>query len=292
MEKKRFVLPLICLIIISFIFGLSSFFKDRYDNTPTLSVLMFHMVIDKMPSDRSLDTLYITDTMLEKYCEYFSKEYNIVSLDEAYDIIKNKKEVDNPNLLAFTFDDGYDNNYTLAYPILKKYGIEANINVIARYTDENYPGYLNWEQVEEMSDSGLINIGSHTYDSHFYTATATGDERPVLSALLPNETDKERKERIFSDLRLADKMISEVTGKKISVMAYPYGVPPVDLVKEIEEEFDYNIQLMVRTGVNKTIDMFNKLNRFAVNGREEPEVMDAKIKEYNKIKAVETCQKI
>ena len=118
------------------------------------------------------------------------------------------------------------------------------------------------------------------------------DNAEFLSAFLPNETKESRKDRIFSDLRLADNMISEVTGKKISVMAYPYGVPPFDLVSEIEDVFDYNIQLMVRTGVNKTIDMFNKLDRFAVNGREEPEVMDAKIKKYNGIKLIEMCRKI
>jgi len=284
MDKKRIVLPLGCLIAISLIFGIVNFYKDKYDNMPTLNVLMLHMVTKDMPEDRSLDTLYITDNMLREYCEYFSNEYNIVSLDEAYDIIKNKKEVDNPNLLAFTFDDGYDNNYILAYPILKDLGIEANINIIAKYTDENYLGYLTWAQVKEMADSGLINIGSHTYDSHYYTLTSLGDERPVLSALLPGEDNVTRENRIFSDLELADNMISEIIGKDLSVLAYPYGVPPFDLVDNIKDKFGYNIQLMVRPGVNKTIDEFEELKRFTVNGRQKPELLERIMKRYKGLK--------
>ena len=283
MEKKRFILPLCFLVIISLILGLTSFYKDKYYKLPTLNIFMLHMVTESMPDDRSLDTLYITDDMLRKYCEYFSKDYKIVSLDEAYDIIKNEKVVENPNLLAFTFDDGYDNNYTLAYPILKELGIKANINVIARYTNENYPGYLTWDELKEMSDSGLITVGSHTYDSHYYTLTSSGDERPVLSALLPNESKEDREHRIFSDLELADDMISEKINKNLTVMAYPYGVPPFDLVDEIKDKFGYEIQLMVRPGVNKNLEAFRELKRFTVNGREEPESLELTMKKYKGI---------
>lgn len=280
MEKKRLVLPLVFLAIISLIFSLISFYKDKYDKLPTLNIFMLHMVTESMPDDRSLDTLYITDDMLRTYCEYFSEDYEIVSLDEAYDIIKNKKDVKNPNLLAFTFDDGYDNNYILAYPILKELGIKANINIIAKYTDENYPGYLKWNEIKDMADSGLITIGSHTYDSHYYTLTANGDDKPVLSAFLPNESSMDREDRIFSDLELADSMINENINKELTVIAYPYGVPPFDLVDRIKDKFGYNIQLMVRPGVNKNIESFRELKRFTVNGREEPKSLELTMKKY------------
>ena len=283
MDRKRIIFPFCCLVVVSLIFYGIEFLKAKYDASPTLNVLMLHVVTEEMPEDRSLDTLYITDKMLREYCEYFSKDYNIVSLDEAYDIIKNERDVENPNLLAFTFDDGYDNNYTLAYPILEELGIKANINVIAKYTDENYPGYLTWEQVKEMSDSGLINIGSHTYNSHYYTVAKDNEERPVLSAILPKETLEDRKERVFSELKLADEMISNNTEKKVSVLAYPYGVPPFDLVDEIQNEFDYDIQLMVRPGVNKEVEMFRELKRFTVNGREKPEELELTMKKYKGI---------
>ncbi len=65
--------------------------------------------------------------------------------------------VNNP--LVITFDDGFRNNYTHAYPLLKKYGFKATIFLspqiggIERLTPEN---------IREMSDSGLIEFGGHT----------------------------------------------------------------------------------------------------------------------------------
>ncbi len=285
MLKNRLIVILCFFIAIVSISTATTLCKNT--DEPILNVLMMHMVTEEMPEDSSLDTLYITADMLRKYCEYFKDRYTIVSLDEAYDIISNNKKVDNPNLLVFTFDDGYDNNYTLAYPILKEYGIKATISVIAKYTDENRPGYLTWDQVREMSDSGLIAIGSHTYDSHYYTTASDGISKPVLMALLSGETAEDRRKRIFTDLKMADDMISEVTGKKVNIMTYPYGVPPFDLMDEIAREFDYNIQILVRPGVNKGVEMFSKLKRFTVNGNQEPSQLEETMKKYNGLKFLE-----
>lgn len=285
MLKNRLILILCFFIAIVTILTTTTISKEN--DEPILNVLMMHMVTEEMPEDSSLGTLYITADMLRKYCEYFKDRYTIVSLDEAYDIISNNKKVDNPNLLAFTFDDGYDNNYTLAYPILKEYGIKATISVIAKYTDENREGYLTWDQIKEMSDSGLITIGSHTYDSHYYTTASDGISKPVLQALLQGETAEDRKKRIFTDLKTADDMISEVTGKKVNIMTYPYGVPPFDLMDEISKEFSYNIQLLVRPGVNKGVEMFSELKRFTVNGKKEPSQLEEIMKKYNGLKFLE-----
>lgn len=281
MDKKRFIIPVISLIICSFVMLGFSYFKETYDGSPTLNVLMMHVVSDKMPEDKSLSDLYITTEMLKKYCRYFKeKEYNIISLNEAYDIIKNNKEIDNPNLLVFTFDDGYEDNYTLGFPILKEEEIKFNINVIARYTDEEYPNYLTWEQIEEMNKSGLLELGNHTYDSHIYVDDYKGDSVPILKALLPNETDEERQERILNDLEKADKLISDKGNKKVNIMAYPYGVPPKDMQGEISDKFNYNIELMVTEGVNRKVTDFNKLNRFIVDGFETPNRLEKRMNFY------------
>lgn len=280
MDKKRVLTIVIFFIVVISSFTVVSVFKEQYDCEPTLNVLMLHMVTEEMPEDKSLGGLYITQDMLRRYVEYFSEKYTIVSLDEAYDIIKNNRDVENPNLLAFTFDDGYENNYTLAFPVFKEFNVPANINIIAKYTDEGYEGYLTWEQVKEMSDSGLITIGSHTYNSHYYTTDVNGEDKPVLAAFLSKESDSERKERIYSDLELANSMISNVTGKRVNIMVYPYGVPPFDLVDEIESKFLYDMQILVRPGVNKGTECFKYVKRFTVNGNEMPEELERAMKNY------------
>lgn len=280
MEKKRILTIASFFIVVISSFVLVSVFKEQYDCESTLNVLMLHMVVDEMPEDKSLSGLYITQDMLRRYVEYFSEKYTVVSLDEAYDIIKNNKDVENPNLIAFTFDDGYENNYTLAFPVFKEFNVPANINIIAKYTDEEYEGYLTWEQVKEMSDSGLITIGSHTYNSHYYTADVNGEDKPVLAAFLLEESDSERKERIYSDLALANDMISNVTEKRVNVMVYPYGVPPFDLVDEIESKFGYDMQILVRPGVNRGLKSFSAVKRFTVDGNKTPEELERTMKNY------------
>ena len=66
------------------------------------------------------------------------------------------------NSVLLTFDDGYKNNYTNAYPILKKYNKKATIFLNTAYigVDEDY---LTWEQILEMYDSGLIDFQLHSH---------------------------------------------------------------------------------------------------------------------------------
>ena len=54
--------------------------------------------------------------------------------------------------IALTFDDGYEDNYINAFPLLKEYQFPAAIFVVAKYIGEKE--YLNWDQVIEMVKSG------------------------------------------------------------------------------------------------------------------------------------------
>lgn len=283
MDKKRLIIPIIFLIICISIISIFSYKKEMYEKSPTLSILMMHVVCDEMPEDKSLSGLYITTDMLDRYLEYFKEQnYNVVTLDEAYNIIKNNVPVENNKLLVYTFDDGYMDNYTKGFPILKKHNAKFNLNIIARYTDEQYFNYLTWEQINEMNESGLMELGNHTYDSHIYTEDYKGDSVPILKALLPGESKEQRRERILSDLKKADEYISQRGnyGKKINVMAYPYGVPPRDMQGEIADTLDYYIELMVTPGVNRNINDFTGLHRFIVDGFESPSRLEQRMEVY------------
>jgi peptidoglycan/xylan/chitin deacetylase (PgdA/CDA1 family) len=68
------------------------------------------------------------------------------------------------NSVMLTFDDGYETFYTMAYPILQKYGLNGVCYVI---TDKiNVYGYLNDAQIAEMQSSGLVELGGHTNKLH------------------------------------------------------------------------------------------------------------------------------
>ena len=71
---------------------------------------------------------------------------------------------------VITFDDGYGDFYTDVFPLLKKYHMRATIYIIYDYIGRK--GFLNEQQIRELVDSDLVEIGSHTLD-HIYLKQAS-----------------------------------------------------------------------------------------------------------------------
>ena len=68
--------------------------------------------------------------------------------------------------ILITFDDGYRSNYDLVYPILREYGVKACISIIVLMPDLPTDNFCTWNQLREMTASGLVEIGSHSYRLH------------------------------------------------------------------------------------------------------------------------------
>jgi len=64
--------------------------------------------------------------------------------------------------IILTFDDGYEDNYTNAYPLLKKYGFVGTFFIVTEPVDKQRAGYMSWAQIEIMS-TGSMEIGAHSY---------------------------------------------------------------------------------------------------------------------------------
>lgn len=93
--------------------------------------------------------------------------YRTLTLVEFLDYLKGDLTLKDPAVLL-TFDDGEKSLYEVAYPLLKRYGFHAVAFVIPHYMRDSPDlrpgkGWLSWEQLREMDQSGVIDIQSHSY---------------------------------------------------------------------------------------------------------------------------------
>ncbi len=87
--------------------------------------------------------------------------FSAVSLDQFYAAYEGKEKLPRKPVVI-TFDDGYPDNYSIAFPILKQYNFTAAFFVVTGYMEPGQ-GMLTWDQLREMQAYGMT-IGSHTVD--------------------------------------------------------------------------------------------------------------------------------
>jgi len=172
------------------------------------SVLLYHSIGHNRSSDMS-----VTPMKFERQLRYLTKYYRVVTLEDAFSSLE-QKEGKSRKQVAITFDDGYEDNYWHAFPLLKKCQLPATIFLLTgkkqevrevqHLSDDPYQPQrlLRWEQVREMSDSG-ITFGSHG-QSHTQMRQLTA-------------------ETLKQEIYLSKEKIEEEIKQPIRFFSYPYG---------------------------------------------------------------------
>ena len=90
-----------------------------------------------------LAEMVVKKETFESQIKYLSQHYNIISLEEFQCHAFNNAPL-KPNSVILTFDDGFIDNYTYAYPILKKYGCHATFFPIGNSLNDKGEVWLHW----------------------------------------------------------------------------------------------------------------------------------------------------
>jgi peptidoglycan/xylan/chitin deacetylase (PgdA/CDA1 family) len=109
--------------------------------------------------------------------EEFEKHLKIIAKSNTFKLeeIEKKNNKLPMNSILVTFDDGYEDNYKCAFPLLKKYNVKATVFLNTAYIDKD-PCYMTWLQIKEMYESGLVDFQLHTH-SHFSVISKVEIER-------------------------------------------------------------------------------------------------------------------
>ena len=162
----RFFLPRLILAL-CLIIGAAAYML--YTQPTGIPVLNYHQI-----NDRDKNALTLSSHAFAAQMEYLASEgYHTITLQELADALEKGAALPEKPVLL-TFDDGYRDNYDVAYPILKAYGMKAAIFLITDYVSL-YPNYLTWEEVRDMRQNG-IEFGSHTLNHVELTACASAEE--------------------------------------------------------------------------------------------------------------------
>lgn len=169
-------------------------------------ILCYHQVRNWKPTDGKVGKDYIVEiqNFKDQVKMLADSGYHSILPDQLYAYLNTGAPLPSKPIM-FTFDDTDMDQFTIAAPTLKKYGFKAVyfIMTVSIGRKGKFVDYMTKEQIKQLSDEGNV-IGSHTYDHKNFKKYTGKDWEEQL--------DKPTKK------------LEEITGKKMTEFAYPFGL--------------------------------------------------------------------
>jgi peptidoglycan/xylan/chitin deacetylase (PgdA/CDA1 family) len=236
-------------------------------------ILMYHRVAESVKAVPA-PTLNVTPKRLRnQLAGLFERGFQSWPLSKLVESHRESRPVP-ANVFAVTFDDGYENNYVHAWPILRELNVPATIFIATKYLDSSQPfPFDDWSaagseripvsawrplsanQCREMLESGLIELGAHTHSHGRFVGQSDAFSR---------------------DMRICLEVLRDRFGVIRPHFAYPYGQFTSALVDAVRQ-LDVSCALTVRrTQVHSSDDVY-QWGRFEVSQRDTPAMLAAKL---------------
>lgn len=184
---------------------------NRQDR-PRIPILMYHGVRSRLDGRHPYYETTTEPKVFARQMQFLCEQgCTAITLDDAVNRLFEQRTESRKDVVI-TFDDGYEDFYTNAYPILAERGFMATVFVVTGFVQtrcRNGSGaaFLNWNQVRELHACG-IQIGSHTVT------------HPELRSL--------RFEEMNAELGRSKAMIEENLGAPVKSFSYPFAFPEAD----------------------------------------------------------------
>ena len=207
-------------------------------------ILLYHRLLSReenLSKINSENRVYLLkEEEFIKQLEYLhSEEWNTISVEQLLESLKTKTSLPEKSLII-SFDDGNQTDYTIAFPLLEKYGFKTTFFLTSDFIDK--PGHLSKSQILKMSQGGMV-FGTH------------GKTHKFLSTLDENELKMELLE--------SKKSLEQITGKKIELLSLPGGYHS-SKVKKIAQELGYKGVCTSKFGLNENNNDLFELKRISL----------------------------
>ncbi|MBN1984012.1 MAG: polysaccharide deacetylase family protein [Chitinivibrionales bacterium] len=153
------------LVVVYFIYRYSLFVPAKAG----IPILMYHKISAKPVAD----TLSISGAMFERHLRHMAaRRYSSVTFSQLHEHLQKGTPLPKKSVII-TFDDGYEDNYSVAFPILKRYGFKAAVALVGgsigqtNQWDCGTIPLLRQDQIQEMAASG-IEFCLHSYRHQNY----------------------------------------------------------------------------------------------------------------------------
>lgn len=180
----------------------TSFRQLVYDRSLKVPVLLYHYIgISPDPNDVTRIGLSTSPIIFEQQLKLLTENgFTTITFDELAAGLTGKQSLPSKPVIL-TFDDGYLDFYTNAYPVLQKYQLKGTVFVVTSFIGR--AGFMKWQQIEEIARSSYVTIGAHSV--HHYALTKVS-ETTLINELTQSKID----------------FVANI-GYQINWLAYPYG---------------------------------------------------------------------
>ncbi|MBF0510930.1 MAG: polysaccharide deacetylase family protein [Candidatus Omnitrophica bacterium] len=225
------VLFFFCIGSIGFCFWM----RDRY----VVPILMYHHV--GVPSVCKWHLNVVSENSFDYQMSFLKRHgFKVISFKDLVEGLKAGRAFAR-NTVVIQFDDGYEDNYKYAFPILKKYGFPATVFVISDMVGQ--PGFLTWDEIKEMEQENFV-IGSHT-QHHVYLPKAN------LNALQ-------------EEIKGSKKVLEDRLGHPIDYFCYPVGGFTAQ-IKGLVKQAGYKAAVTTNRGKDRFNQDLYELKRIRMN---------------------------
>lgn len=257
MRRSLFVLPVLLLL------GAAA--RAAPPAAAELTILSYHEVAE--PGEALVPLYAVTPTDFVRQMDWLRNHgYRFVSVSDVLAARAGARPLPERAVLV-TFDDGYRSVYVHAWPVLKLFRIPAVVNVVGSWLEEkdtiDFDGrrlprsvVLSRAELREMVESGLVEVGSHSFDLHRgIPGNPQGNLQPAATTrrFLPGsgryEDEAAYRRRVKEDLERSSAVVRRHAGRAPRVVAWPYGRYNAT-TRELAERLGMTVGLTLDDGAN------------------------------------------